>query len=126
MALSAVAIAALALGGVSASEYKPHKHHRKAVEPAPPALDQLETARLTQAAQRAEFGVEGDASAFKFSFSDPVRLNVARHGLRFDVDASAYHAYARFAIDNANQRLRLLVVLPRASCCQSLMATSAV
>ena len=75
MALSAVAIAALALGGVSASEYKPHK---KAVEAAPPALDQLETARLTQAAQHVEFGVEGDASAFKFSFSDPVSLNVAR------------------------------------------------
>ena len=68
MALSAVALAALALGGVSASEYKPHK---KDVEAAP-ALDQLETARLTQAAQRVEFGVEGDASAFKFSFSDPV------------------------------------------------------
>ena len=36
-------------------------------------LDQLETARLTQAAQRVEFGVEGDASAFRFDFSDPVR-----------------------------------------------------
>ena len=91
MALSAVAIAALALGGVSASEYKPHK---KAVEAAPPALDQLETARLTQAAQRVEFGVEGDASAFKFSFSDPVRLAMARHTLPVDVEASAHHACA--------------------------------
>jgi len=36
-------------------------------------LDQLETARLTQAAQRGEFGVDGDASAFLFSFADPVR-----------------------------------------------------
>jgi hypothetical protein len=36
------------------------------------AVNHLETARLTQAAQRAEFGVEGDASAFKFKFSDPV------------------------------------------------------
>lgn len=34
--------------------------------------NQLETARLPQAAQRVEFGVEGDASAFKFRFSDPV------------------------------------------------------
>jgi hypothetical protein len=34
---------------------------------------QLETPRLTQAAQRAEFGVEGDTSAFKFKFSDSVR-----------------------------------------------------
>ena len=37
------------------------------------AENQLETARLTQAAQRVEFGVEGEKSAFKFSFSDPVR-----------------------------------------------------
>lgn len=41
------------------------------------AQDQLETARLTQAAQRAEFGVEGNTSAFKFSFADPVWLNRA-------------------------------------------------
>jgi len=75
MALSAVALAALALGGVSASGYKVHKHDKKDVEDAPPALDQLETARLTQAAQRVEFGVEGDTSAFKFSFADPVRLH---------------------------------------------------
>eukprot|EP00892_Ulva_mutabilis_P012392 jgi/Ulvmu1/9525/UM053_0013.1 len=32
---------------------------------------QLETPRLTQSAQRGEFGVEGDSSAFRFSFSDP-------------------------------------------------------
>ena len=37
------------------------------------AVNQLETPRLTQAAQRTEFGVEGDMSAFRFSFSDPVR-----------------------------------------------------
>lgn len=37
---------------------------------------QLDTARLTQAAQRAEFGVEGDGSAFKFKFSDPVRFHI--------------------------------------------------
>lgn len=36
------------------------------------ALNQLETPRLTQAAQRAEFGVMGEASAFKFKFSDPM------------------------------------------------------
>ena len=41
------------------------------------AQDQLETARLTQAAPRAEFGVEGNTSAFKFSFADPVWLNRA-------------------------------------------------
>ena len=87
MALSAVAIAALALGGVSASEYKPHK---KAVEPATPALDQLETARLTQAAQRVEFGVEGDASAFKFSFSDPVRPGSACHASKDNFSCSPY------------------------------------
>ena len=38
--------------------------------------NQLETARVTQAAQRAEFGVEGDSSAFKFRFSNPVRFHV--------------------------------------------------
>jgi hypothetical protein len=35
-------------------------------------VNQLETARLTQAVQRVEFGVQGDNSAFKFRFSDPV------------------------------------------------------
>lgn len=34
-------------------------------------LNQLETARLVQPAQRVDFGVEGDNS-FKFSFADPV------------------------------------------------------
>lgn len=34
--------------------------------------DQLETSRLTQSAQRGEFGVEGESSAFRFSFTDPV------------------------------------------------------
>lgn len=34
---------------------------------------QLESSRYPQAAQRDEFGVEGDSSAFRFSFSDPVR-----------------------------------------------------
>ena len=38
-------------------------------------LDQLETARLTQAAQRDEFGVDGATSAFLFSFADPVRID---------------------------------------------------
>ena len=37
-------------------------------------VNQLETPRLTQAAQRDEFGVEGSKSAFKFRFSDPVRV----------------------------------------------------
>ena len=41
------------------------------------AHDQLETARLTQDAQRADFGVLGNTSAFKFSFADPVWLNRA-------------------------------------------------
>jgi hypothetical protein len=42
-------------------------------------LDQLETARLTQQAQRVEFGVEGDDSAFKFRFADPVcQLSLSR------------------------------------------------
>ena len=40
------------------------------------AENQLETARLTQAAQRVEFGVEGEASAFKFNFADPVRSSL--------------------------------------------------
>ena len=35
-------------------------------------LNQLETARLVQPAQRIEFGVEGEDSAFRFSFADPV------------------------------------------------------
>ena len=50
-----------AAGPAAASDYKGEQ------------LDQLETARLTQAAQRVEFGVEGNASAFRFDFSDPVR-----------------------------------------------------
>ena len=74
MALSAVVLATLALSGVSASRH----HPAPAPEPTPePAPNQLETARLTQAAQRVEFGVEGDASAFKFAFADPVRLVLA-------------------------------------------------
>jgi hypothetical protein len=36
--------------------------------------NQLETARLPQPVQRLEFGVEGDNSAFKFRFADPVWL----------------------------------------------------
>jgi hypothetical protein len=36
--------------------------------------NQLETARLAQPVQRLEFGVEGDNSAFKFRFADPVPL----------------------------------------------------
>ena len=67
MALSTLAMVTLALSGVSASAPKHAPKH--APEPAP---DQLETARLPQAAQRLEFGVEGDASAFKFAFADPV------------------------------------------------------
>ena len=67
MALSTLAMVTLALSGVSASAPKHAPKH--APEPAP---NQLETARLPQAAQRLEFGVEGDASAFKFAFADPV------------------------------------------------------
>jgi hypothetical protein len=37
-------------------------------------LNQLETARVPQPVQRLEFGVEGDNSAFKFRFADPVCL----------------------------------------------------
>ena len=59
--ISQVVIGAMALLGGAAAQG------------AAAAENQLETPRLTQAAQRAEFGVEGDASAFKFSFSDPVR-----------------------------------------------------
>lgn len=36
------------------------------------SLNQLETARIPQAAQREEFGVEGHKTAFKFKFADPV------------------------------------------------------
>jgi hypothetical protein len=38
------------------------------------SVNQLETPRLVQGAQRLEFGVEGDNSAFKFRFADPVLL----------------------------------------------------
>ena len=65
MALSTLALVTLTLSGVSASKHLPPPK----AEVAP---NQLETARLTQAAQRAEFGVEGDASAFKFAFADLV------------------------------------------------------
>jgi hypothetical protein len=58
MFASCVLVAATLLGGAAAQG----------------GTDQLETARLTQAAQRAEFGVEGPTTAFKFKFSDPVRL----------------------------------------------------
>lgn len=55
--IAQVAIAALTLsGGVYAFEDKTN--------------NQLETPRLTQSAQRTEFGIEGPDSAFKFSFSD--------------------------------------------------------
>ena len=70
MALSTIALVTLALGGASASM---HKHAPKPAPVPEPAPNQLETARLTQAAQRVEFGVEGPESAFKFAFADPVR-----------------------------------------------------
>ena len=59
MALSSLVLASAVFSGVALAQDAA-------------AVNQLETARLTQAAQRAEFGVEGDASAFRFSFSDPV------------------------------------------------------
>lgn len=96
MAFSALAIVTLALGGVSATPFTGAaklkekvvmaKAAAKAPAPAvaeaapdPPApagmgLNQLETPRLTQAAQRGEFGVDGDVSAFRFAFADPVRV----------------------------------------------------
>lgn len=58
---STLIVAAAFLGGATASS----RHYD--------AQNQLETARLTQAAQRVEFGVEGDKSAFKFALADPVR-----------------------------------------------------
>ena len=60
MLASSMVVAAALLGGAAA-------------QGGAAAVNQLETARLTQAAQRVEFGVEGEKSAFKFSFSDPVR-----------------------------------------------------
>ena len=60
MFASSVLVASMLLSGVAAQGG------------AAAAENQLETARLTQAAQRVEFGVEGEKSAFKFSFSDPV------------------------------------------------------
>ena len=60
MLASSVFVAAALLGGAAA-------------QGGAAAVNQLETARLTQAAQRVEFGVEGEKSAFMFSFSDPVR-----------------------------------------------------
>ena len=59
MLASSMVVAAALLGGAAAQGAT--------------AVNQLETARLTQAAQRVEFGVEGEDSAFKFKFSDPVR-----------------------------------------------------
>ena len=62
---TAIIIASTVLGSASAA------HH------APPVVNQLETARLTQPAQRLEFGInpgEDQGSPFKFRFSDPVRL----------------------------------------------------
>ena len=75
MALSTLAIMTLALSGAAASTSRFNfKKFKGAPKPeVVEAPNQLETARITQAAQRVEFGVEGDASAFKFSFSDPVR-----------------------------------------------------
>ena len=61
MFASSVLVASMLLSGVAAQGG------------AAAAENQLETARLTQAAQRVEFGVEGENSAFKFKFSDPVR-----------------------------------------------------
>lgn len=81
MALSSLAIVTLALSGVSASAHKHAPKHTP--EPAP---NQLETARLPQAAQRLEFGVEGDASAFKFAFADPVRHS----HISFDASAACH------------------------------------
>ena len=76
MICTTAVLALAALGAASpavASDYKGEQ------------LNQLETPRLTQAAQRVEFGVEGDFSAFRFDFSDPVRCLPAcspdwRHG----------------------------------------------
>lgn len=67
MLASSVVVAAALLGGAAAQGQA-----AAAVD-----VNQLETARLTQAAQRVEFGVEGEKSAFKFSFSDPVRISLA-------------------------------------------------
>lgn len=87
MAFLKLAIMAIALGGVCADSFEDgddlEEQFEMAMEEPPPAapespapagtgLNQLETARLTQAAQRGEFGVEGDASAFRFAFADPV------------------------------------------------------
>ena len=68
MLASSVVVAAALLGGAAAQGQA-----AAAVD-----VNQLETARLTQAAQRVEFGVEGEKSAFKFSFSDPVRIPLRR------------------------------------------------
>jgi hypothetical protein len=62
MALSTLFLTTLVLGSAAASD------HMMVDVP-----NQLETARLPQQAQRVEFGIAGDNSAFKFSFSDPVR-----------------------------------------------------
>jgi hypothetical protein len=59
MDVALLAIAALIFGGAAA-------------QGAGDQLNQLETARLPQQAQRGEFGVAGDNSAFKFRFSNPV------------------------------------------------------
>lgn len=67
-------------------------------------LNQLETARLTQAAQRNEFGVDGAMSAFKFSFVDPVRFSPHSHMPRpstsFSRAAAPRHALSRTSIDS--------------------------
>jgi hypothetical protein len=56
-----IALALTALGAVSPAAATGHVQQ-----------NQLETARVPQPVQRLEFGVEGDNSAFKFRFADPV------------------------------------------------------
>jgi hypothetical protein len=65
MALSSLVIAGLFVGGVAAGGHEPAA-----------MINQLETARLPQQAQRGEFGVAGDNSAFKFTFANPVRSHL--------------------------------------------------
>jgi hypothetical protein len=63
--ISVAVVSALALlSGARASEHQ--------------VVNQLETARTTQAAQRVEFGVDGDMTPFRFTFKDSVNVRFFR------------------------------------------------
>ena len=61
------------------------------------AVNQLQMARLPQPAQRAEFPLAGEESAFKFSFLDDVRIQHCID-LRQDVESDDAPCCAHFSL----------------------------